>query len=341
MTGQQLSPSRHRRPVEPVAVIARTITTRREIAPDAYDCVRVVVIRDGSVLPAGDVPPAPLSIGKAVLVAPHARFGYEPEGAATMTTLYIDTDYLIGHLFWQHLGALPDRDAARDLADQYPTAAQVLRIGEAEAGNLGPLLDELTATTDCPASAYYRVHALLLTVLATITPYLRPVAPDGPSPTRREQVSRLASPRWRTFLPLRPEIDRAAALMRADCSQPWTLRMLASHANLSPEQFGRVFATTYGVRPLIYLSILRAQQMARLIRETTLPISVLYRQVGWHSRGHASAMFRRYMGVTPIEYRKHGPRNARPHGPGLSMRVGNDAHLPGDSTLPSDAITEA
>jgi len=117
--------------------------------------------------------------------------------------------------------------------------------------------------------------------------------------------------------------------------------MLASHANLSPEQFGRVFATTYGVRPLIYLSILRAQQMARLIRETTLPISVLYRQVGWHSRGHASAMFRRYMGVTPIEYRKHGPRNARPHGPGLSMRVGNDAHLPGDSTLPSDAITEA
>ncbi|MCT1436245.1 hypothetical protein [Brachybacterium paraconglomeratum] len=65
MTGQQLSPNRHRHPVEPAAVIVRTITTRCEIAPDAYDCVRVVVIRDGSALPTGDVPSAPLASRRA------------------------------------------------------------------------------------------------------------------------------------------------------------------------------------------------------------------------------------------------------------------------------------
>lgn len=51
-----------------------------------------------------------------MLIAPRAVIGYDPEGPVTITTLAVDTDYLIEHLFWQHLAVIPDRDAARDLA---------------------------------------------------------------------------------------------------------------------------------------------------------------------------------------------------------------------------------
>ncbi|MFT3799140.1 hypothetical protein [Microbacterium sp.] len=60
--------------------------------------------------------------------------------------LLVDADYLIEHLFWQHLDVIPDRDAARDLAAKiYPDPVQVLRLGEHEVERLAPILDELVS----------------------------------------------------------------------------------------------------------------------------------------------------------------------------------------------------
>lgn len=74
--------------------------------------------------------------------------------------------------------------------------------------------------------------------------------------------------------------------------------------HLSPSQIGRVFVDAYGKTPMTYLATVRAEHLARLLRDTNLPIEPAMRQVGWHSRGHAARVFRQVVGVTPTRYRQ-------------------------------------
>lgn len=74
--------------------------------------------------------------------------------------------------------------------------------------------------------------------------------------------------------------------------------------HLSPSQLSRVFTDAYGKTPLAYLTMLRAEHLAKCLRETDLPIETAMRQVGWRSRGHAAQQFRKYVGMTPRRYRQ-------------------------------------
>lgn len=78
----------------------------------------------------------------------------EPEGSITVTTLYLDRDYVVDQVFWQHAALLSDRLDAQDFADKlYSEPAQILHLGEDRAGMLMPWLDHLVAlTTDGPVA---------------------------------------------------------------------------------------------------------------------------------------------------------------------------------------------
>lgn len=307
--------------LRPLAAESRTGS--REVHATALDCVRLVFIRDGSVILTGDCSDHPVVVGDAVLVAPKALVGYAPEGEATVTTLAIDTDYLIEHLYWQHVGVLADRDAARDLAARlYPDAIQVLRLGERQTERVGPILDQLIVLTEREPSPsrYFRAHALLLGILATIAPRVRNAPVALPPLTSRQRALRVASPRWREHKPVRREIMRTAVLMQNDIARRWSLAELAAHACLLTSQYNRLFKESFGVTPITYLSILRVQEMVRLLRETDLLIGEITDQVGWcHHCGHATLVFRRYMGVTPFRYRHHGPPSAGAEVPGMAV----------------------
>lgn len=294
----------------------------RTLTPASFDCVRLVFPRDGSLILDGELTVQPLSVGQVALVAPGALIGYQAEGLVATTTLLIDTDYLIEHLFWQHLTLIPDRDAARELAAKlYPDPVQVLRIGERETEHLGPILDELVTLTETSQSAagYFRTHALLFAVLEAISPHVHSVPVAVPPLTSHQRVKRVAPPRWHAYRPIRREAALAAALMQSDVAKPWHLAELAAHAHLSVSRFVSVFVDSFGVTPYTYLAILRVQCMAKLVRETDLPVTRLYRQVGWTSRGHAAALFRSYLGVNPSEYRHYGPPTASYDGPGIGV----------------------
>lgn len=301
----------------------QTLTTRRSVEACRYDYTRILIVRDGSAILLGACGQKPVSVGDVMLVAPNVPLGYAAEGTTTVSTVAVDTDYLIEHLFWQHLDLIPDRDAARDLAAKlYPDPVQVLRLGEREIERLGPILDELVAMTATGqiAAGYFHVHGLLFTLLEAITPHVHQAAVEIPPLTSRQRAARVASPRWQRSRPVRREAARVAALMRSDITQPWRLDHLAAHACLSKSQLTRVFRESFGVTPLAYLSMLRVQEMARLIRETDLLITVITERVGWcYHSGCATRAFRRYMGVTPIHYRHYGPPNASRDGPGIAV----------------------
>lgn len=306
----------------PAVEWAQAVRARRAAVKTAYDFVRIDFVTEWSVILDTGNALTPIRCGDAVLISPGTAVGYQPEGFAIFVTLLVDTDYLIEHLFWQHLALIPDRDAARELAAKlYPDPMQVLRLGEREAQRLGRILDELVILTEAGQSAagYFRTHALLFTVLGAISPHIRHADVEVPPLTSRERAVRIASPRWRAFRPVRREAAQAAALMQSDIATRWRLADLALHVSLSPSQFCRIFADSFGVSPLAYLTMLRVQEMARLLRTTDLSMRQICPRVGWKNSTHTPRHFRRYMGVNPSEYRRYGPPTASHDGPGIGV----------------------
>lgn len=287
-------------------IIARTRSFYQAIDPVAYNCVKLIFVRHGSAFLLSEFGEKPVTIGDVIALGANTLCGSEPEDSITVTTLYLERDYIIDQVFWRHAALLADRLDAQDFADElYSEPAQVLHLGEDRAGMLTPWLDELvTLSLDGPSpDRFYRLQALLFAVLDVITPYVR-TTPVRRSSTQRKAPRHPGPPALHQFAPLRAEARQAIDLLRDAPEQRWTLRELAAAVHLSPSQLGRVFVDAYGKTPMTYLSTLRAERLARLLRDTDLPVEAAMRQVGWHSRGHAARMFRQAVGVTPTRYRQ-------------------------------------
>lgn len=281
-------------------LLARTISLREAIAPVAYDCVKLMVLRNGSAMLSRKGTQTPVRVGDVILLTPHRLCGIAPERQVTVTVIYADTDYLIDQVFWQHAGFVRDRFDARQLAEAaYSKPLQVLRIGEGQAAELAPLLDEFVALSaelhgqGVSAETFYRMQALWFSIAHVVAPSIS-TTPVSLTPVRARH----------TFRPLRTEAMEVRRLLRTDPARRWRLSGLAKAVHLSPRQLSRVFIGTYGKTPLAYLTMLRAEEMARLLRETDMTIAEAGRAVGWSSRGRASRAFREHVGVTPSKYRR-------------------------------------
>ncbi|HOW02353.1 MAG TPA: AraC family transcriptional regulator [Rhodoglobus sp.] len=239
--------------------------------------------------------------------------GSEPEGHVTTTTVFANTDYLVDQVFWQYVGFLQDRLEAQDFfATTYAEPAQVLRLGEDRAGMLMPWLDELVALSveDRPVANFHRVQALWFSIAHVLTPFVT-TTPVRESSTQRA-TTWPAPPRRRGFAPLRAEARRVAELLRSDPVRRWSVTDLAREVHLSKSQLGRVFVEAYGKSPIAYLTMLRAERMAGLLRTTDTPIAVVAREVGWSDPDFAARQFRRSVGVTPSRYRAIARSRATP-----------------------------
>ncbi|GAA1553407.1 helix-turn-helix domain-containing protein [Brevibacterium picturae] len=286
-------------------VHARTRSVRSTLRPVAYDCVKLIFVRAGSAILLSEFGEQSVTVGDVVTLGANTLCGSEPDGFITATTLYLNRDYLVDQVFWQHAELLADRLHAQDFMDElYTEPAQILHLGEERAGMLMPWLDEMVSLSIDGASParFYRLQALLFAVFDVVTPYVR-TTPARRSPTQRK-ATRPGLPLHRRFAPLRAEARAAVELLRDAPAERWSLHELAVAVHLSPSQLGRVFVDAYGITPMTYLTTLRAEQLARSLRETNMPIEQAMREVGWHSRGHAARMFRQCVGVSPTRYRQ-------------------------------------
>ena len=286
-------------------LLARTSTVHRPVGPVAYDCVKVIVVRNGSAILFSEFGQKPVKAGDVILLGANVLCGSEPEGHITVTTIYADTDYVLDQLRWQYTGLLQDRLDAQGFADTiYTEPSQILRLGEDRAGMLMPWLDELVALSIDGnfVRHYLRMQALWFQIAYVIAPFIN-VSPVRISPSQRAHI-RPTLPRDRHFAPLRAEVRRAAALLRENPERRWTLDDLAAEVHLSPSRLSSVFVDAYGKTPLAFLTMLRAEHLAKYLRETDLTVTTAMQRVGWHSRSHATRLFRQYVGVTPGSYRR-------------------------------------
>ncbi|MBE4696186.1 helix-turn-helix transcriptional regulator [Brevibacterium casei] len=293
-------------------LIARTRTIHQPTGPVAYDCVKLIVVRSGSAILFSEFGERPVRIGDVILLGANVLCGSEPEGHITVTTIYADTDFLLDQLFWQYSDLLRDRLEAQGFADTiYTDPAQVLRLGEDRSGMLMPWLDELVALSvdGVYRERFHRMQALWFSVMDQVAPFIR-ISPYRTSPHQRARI-RPCLPRDRRFTPLRAEAQQVRDALRSDVTRGWELPELARMVHLSTKQLSRVFVDAYGKTPLAYLTMLRVQEMAHLLRESDLSVAEAGRRVGWKSRNRAATAFQQGVGVTPSRYRAMGIVDAR------------------------------
>ncbi len=83
-----------------------------------------------------------------------------------------------------------------------------------------------------------------------------------------------------------------------------SLEQIARHAALSPYHFLRSFKKLFGQTPHTYLTEQRLNQAQHLLAQTDIPITDICLAVGFQSLGSFSALFQRYSGCSPRQYRQ-------------------------------------
>src|SRR5690606_5857632 len=118
-------------------LIARCHTIQGPVEPVAYDWVKLVVVRQGSAILLSEFGERHIKVGDVLVLGTQTLCGTEPEGAITVTALYLDRDYVIDQIFWLHISLLTDRLDAQDFAQElYFETALLLRLVECRMGML-------------------------------------------------------------------------------------------------------------------------------------------------------------------------------------------------------------
>lgn len=97
---------------------------------------------------------------------------------------------------------------------------------------------------------------------------------------------------------------------------PWTVPQMARMAKVSKSAFSDRFRRLVGLPPLQYLTEIRMGKSRRLLRDSDVEIGEIAYLVGYESPSSFSNVFKRWHGMSPIEYRRsmfnqRGPRGQR------------------------------
>ncbi len=98
--------------------------------------------------------------------------------------------------------------------------------------------------------------------------------------------------------------SKAILFMQANLSKPITLDNIAKSAHLSISRFSKKFKQDTGYSPIDYFNHLRIQKACQLLHFSELRINEVATQLGIDDSFYFSRLFKKQMGVSPVEYRK-------------------------------------
>ena len=102
------------------------------------------------------------------------------------------------------------------------------------------------------------------------------------------------------------QVGRALGSIHREPGRRWTVAALAEQAAMSRSAFSARFSELVGEPPLHYLTRWRMQLARMRLRETSDPISVVARGLGYRSEAAFCRAFRRLFGVSPGSVRRGG-----------------------------------
>ncbi|MCS3770249.1 AraC-like DNA-binding protein [Aeromonas hydrophila] len=116
----------------------------------------------------------------------------------------------------------------------------------------------------------------------------------------RQLLARLTPASWDDRPP--QHLQRAAELMKDDCSSPLTLAQLSAVAGLTPSHFVRSFSRHCGMTPHAYLLDQRIRHARTLLRRGE-PLAEVALASGFADQAHFQRQFKRRVAATPGHYR--------------------------------------
>jgi len=96
----------------------------------------------------------------------------------------------------------------------------------------------------------------------------------------------------------------AMEIMRRNLRGTLAVSDVARNLNVSREHLSRVFCETTGMRVGDYLRRERVREACRMLRESTLSVKEISRELGFSAQTNFSRAFREVIGSTPVEYRR-------------------------------------
>jgi AraC family transcriptional regulator len=99
------------------------------------------------------------------------------------------------------------------------------------------------------------------------------------------------------------KLRHTIAYIKEHLEQALSLATLAAVAQTSPAHFTRLFRHAIGLAPHQYVLMCRMEQAKRLLAETDIPLGEIALQVGCADQSHFTALFRKYVTLTPKAYR--------------------------------------
>ena len=103
---------------------------------------------------------------------------------------------------------------------------------------------------------------------------------------------------------LDPQIGRALSAIHGDPGHDWTVEELARACSLSRSAFAERFAARVGRPPATYLAHVRIDAAANLLRDTSLPITLVAQRAGYTSEAAFSRAFKHHYGTPPARWRR-------------------------------------
>jgi AraC-like DNA-binding protein len=163
-------------------------------------------------------------------------------------------------------------------------------------GEISPRIRQLTrdlaadmvARPDCRGEHEALLSDLMIAVIERFTPW-RSFA----SSVRAMNTSRRSD--WR--------IRRVAEAIRADVSRNVDVNVLAKEAGLSRAHFFRLFESSIGVPPRVYLNVMRLERAVAAVVNDNANVAVIGTQLGFDVPAHFTRFFRNHTGVSPREFR--------------------------------------
>lgn len=118
---------------------------------------------------------------------------------------------------------------------------------------------------------------------------------------------------WRTFPASLREMNvrsgdwrirRVVKSMRAETKLPAGIDTFAREAGLSRAQFFRLFESSVGVPPKVYMNVVRMEHAVDAVLNQTADLCEISNQLGFAEPAHFTRFFRNHAAVSPREFRR-------------------------------------
>ncbi|MHA6481874.1 response regulator transcription factor [Paenibacillus sp. strain BS8-2] len=102
----------------------------------------------------------------------------------------------------------------------------------------------------------------------------------------------------------RDSIERTIAYIREHLDQSLTLSQVAASIHMNPNYFSKLFKQETGKTYIEYVTEVRMEWAAKLLRETPAKVSEIAKRVGYEDLKHFNHLFKRHTGATPSQFRQ-------------------------------------